>query len=182
MSDETLETNGLSFDELVRRIDRFQARAEALEAENARLSERLADLEGTQAGARSVLRRSAPTADSDPCRPVESTGDHHLSRRGALLALGGAAAAGAGMAAGVFGGAQPAAATQGNPVLLGEDNTDATARTGLFYNATPGGEGGTFVALLADGTDKYGVQGQDNSPNEGGIGVSGVSALGIAVK
>jgi len=61
--------------------------------------------------------------------------------------------------------AGPAAATQGNAVLLGDDNGGATARTGVFYTNN------TEFAVLADGVEHYGVQ----AASETGYGVVGTS-------
>jgi hypothetical protein len=72
--------------------------------------------------------------------------------------------------------AQPASATEGNPVTLGQDNRGATARTGVFYT------GNTVLAVLADGVNNYGVQAQDNRTGFGGIGVYGQSVNGTGVQ
>lgn len=67
--------------------------------------------------------------------------------------------------------ATPAQAAQGSAVLLGQDNTAATARTGLF---TAGGES----ALLADPSTLIGVAG--NGGNGGtGVGVQGTGIIGV---
>ena len=94
------------------------------------------------------------------------------TRRAILL---GGAVGLAGLVADSVMSAPPASATEGNPVDLGEDNGGATARTGVFYT------GNTVIGVLADGTNLYGVQGQDNSTG-GGIGVLGQSTKGTGVQ
>src|ERR1022692_2178527 len=107
--------------------------------------------------------------------PVENDKGNEVSAatRRAIL-LGGAAGL-AGLVADSVISAQPAGATEGQNVLLGNDNEGATARTGIFYT------GNTVLAVLADGTNLYGVQGQDNSTGADGVGVYGQSKNGIGV-
>ena len=90
-----------------------------------------------------------------------------MSRRGALLALGGAAAGGVGLAlASSIMGAEPAAATQGDAVLAGETNT-ATATTEV---TTTSGYG-----LYGNSSASDGIHGVTS--NDGSSGVFG-SAFG----
>ncbi len=98
-------------------------------------------------------------------------------RRGLLLA---AAAGVGGIAAGVLVRGEPAGAStdNGTAVLLGEDNTGATARTGVFHT---NGTINDFVATLGDPGNDAGVFGQDNSA-AGGQGVLGASANGVGVR
>jgi hypothetical protein len=103
--------------------------------------------------------------NSDSDKGTEASG---RTRRAILL---GGAAGLAGLAAESLISAQPASATEGNPVNLGEDNGGATARTGVFYT------GNTVLAVLADGVNHYGVQAQDNS-HGGGIAVLAQSVNG----
>jgi len=68
------------------------------------------------------------------------------SRRGLLAGAAGALGV---LAAETVAPAQPAAAAQGNPVVLGTDNTGATARTGIFTT------GNKEWAQLADPTHQW---------------------------
>jgi hypothetical protein len=87
------------------------------------------------------------------------------SRRGLLAGAAGALGV---LAAESVVTAQPAQATQGNPVLLGTDNTGATARTEL---ATATGES----AILADASSGSGVQGFATGAGTGVNGTGGAS-------
>jgi hypothetical protein len=123
----------------------------------------------------------APTADS-ATRGAKS-------RRAVLLA---GAAGLAGLAADSLISAQPASATEDSAVLLGEDNTGATARTGVGTSTSDSVTQGTEYALLSSPSDTtvtpggastgvvgvgaaYGVVG--SSPV--GIGVSGTGSIGV---
>jgi hypothetical protein len=81
--------------------------------------------------------------------------------------------AAAGVGASVLAGAEPAGATDGNPVLIGEANT-AKATTSVATKKGNGLQGQTS----AEG--QSGVQGVDTSSG-GGYGVSGTSTNGIGV-
>jgi hypothetical protein len=96
------------------------------------------------------------------------------NRRGVLL---GAAVGIGGVAASILASSPPAAAGGGDPVLLGEDNTGATARTAVFYTD---GTTNPYVASLGDPGEKAGVFGQDNSA-AGARGVLGTSSKGVGV-
>ena len=104
------------------------------------------------------------------------------SRR-ALLA--GAAGAAGMVAVQTLGRATPAQATQGSPVLEGQDNVGATSRTGIFTT------GKSEFAILADpntsGKGSLGVYGHgqnvgvlgDSSTGPGVQGIGGVTAAGL---
>src|SRR5215831_5248573 len=62
----------------------------------------------------------------------------------------------------------PAQATQGSAVLLGQDNTGATARTGLF-------DTGSESAVLADPVTHIGVAGTGGGSGSGVVGTEGAS-------
>jgi hypothetical protein len=97
-----------------------------------------------------------------------------LSRRGALLALGGAAAGAAGMAVGsALLGAEPAAAANGDTVTVGGAFTGSQTT----QITTTGGNG---LAGITSETGYSGVFGQDTS-SAGSNGVAGVSNAGIGV-
>jgi len=64
--------------------------------------------------------------------------------------------------------ATPAKATQGSAVLLGQDNTGATASTGLFTT-------GSESAILANPVTHVGVQGTGSGSKSGVLGVGGSS-------
>ena len=87
------------------------------------------------------------------------------SRRGLLAGAAGALGV---LAAESVVTAQPAAATQGNPVVLGQDNTGATARTEV---ATTTGES----AILADPSNGNGVTG---TATGNGVGVFATGGAG----
>jgi hypothetical protein len=107
---------------------------------------------------------------------VSKPGATHSRRQlilGAASAVGVAAAASAARIT-------DAAATQGSPVLLGQDNTGATSRTGVFVSGNT--EGATLadsnvsgkgnVGVYGYGRDA-GVHGESSDPN--GNGVTGVA-------
>jgi hypothetical protein len=174
--------------EQIAELDRARQAAEtesaALRSEIAGLKRQLdgqegADRFGMPAGGPSV--RLAPTempTDPPGVRPAE--GDRPMSRRGALLAMGGVAAGG--LAAGsAFLGAEPAAAnTEGEAVILGSDNT-ATSYTEIDVS---GGSGditalylkgaGTFPGVRGDGgtSSGPGMQANGGLPNGNGIVVA----------
>jgi hypothetical protein len=68
--------------------------------------------------------------------------------------------------------ATPAQATQGSAVLLGQDNTGATARTGLFTT-------GTESAVLANPVSHIGVQGTGSGSGSGVLGEGGSDGDGV---
>jgi hypothetical protein len=178
-------------------------------AENARLSERLAQIE---TGRRVNGRPPRPAPPRTPARTEGAEGKHTVSRRGALLALGGAAAGGMGLAlASSVMGAEPAAATQDSAVLAGESNT-ATATTEVSTSSGSGvygisgtssglsssdagvfGDSNAAFGLLGTSSGADGVHGEtthagssgvfglDTSSGDGGYGVSARSTNGCAV-
>jgi hypothetical protein len=103
--------------------------------------------------------------------------DRPVSRRGALLAMGGAAAGGLGMALGsTVLGAQPAAATDGNPVLLGEINP-TTAITSISTSTASY----AFLANTTANTGVAGLAGADSTDRADGVGVYAYSNSGIGL-
>jgi hypothetical protein len=121
----------------------------------------------------------------------------------------GAAVAGAGIATGLVAGAEPAEASNGNPVELGETNTETSttvvtnANSGALEGSTSangghsgvrgtdtstkGGFGvagsstnGAGVSGTTSGNNQAGVSGIDGSP-DGAFGVQGFSRVGVAV-
>jgi hypothetical protein len=68
--------------------------------------------------------------------------------------------------------ATPAQATQGSAVLLGQDNTGATARTGLFTT-------GSESAVLANPVSHIGVQGTGSGSASGVVGEGGPDGDGV---
>ena len=104
---------------------------------------------------------------------VEESNDKEptVSRRGALLALGGVAAGGAGLALGsVVMGASPAAAATGDPVIMGQFNTcDGTTAiytsTGDGLDVTTSSPNRAALNALEEGSDVggYGVVAQSNN-------------------
>jgi hypothetical protein len=200
VSDNSNEASAVTLEELARHMAEMTA-------ENARLSERLAQIE-TGRGPNGQPPRPAGT----PTRNEGAEGERTVSRRGALLALGGAAAGGMGLAlASSVVGAGPAAATQGDAVLAGESNS-ATATTEVITSSGSGvygisgtssglsssdagvfGDSNAAFGLLgtssgADGvhgetthSGSSGVFGLDTSSGDGGYGVSARSTNGCAV-
>jgi hypothetical protein len=116
-----------TLEDLAERITQIQGDAESLRAENARLSRRLARIEGKD---RRVGEPTGPASGGDPdLGDLEGDGDHLVSRRGAFKALGVAAVGGVGVALGsALLGAEPAAA-EGEAVTVGGIFTDATSTT-----------------------------------------------------
>jgi hypothetical protein len=200
VSENSNEARAVTLEELARDMAEMTA-------ENARLSERLAQIEAR----RGVDGRpSRPTGT--PTRSEGSEGDRPVSRRGALLALGGAAAGGVGLAlASSIMSAEPAAATQDAAVLAGESNT-ATDTTEVITSSGSGvygisgassaisssdagvfGDSSTAFGVLgtASGADgvhgetthagSSGVFGLDTSSGDGGYGVSARSTNGCGV-
>jgi len=98
-------------------------------------------------------------------------GDHAWTRRGLIA---GAAAAGIGAAAAVVGGADPAGATDGSALIVGQSNT-AAAQTILISGS------GSGVAFFAEAstTGSAALQGSDISND--GYGVYASSAGGVGV-
>lgn len=112
--------------------------------------------------------------------------DRHRSRR--QLVAGAAGALGA-LTAGSLLEAPPAQAVQGSPVIEGQDNTGATARTGVF---TPGnnefgiladpdtsGHGSLGVFGFGATAGVLGQSGLEGVRGEGGTGVAGTGAFGV---
>jgi len=115
----------------------------------------------------------APTADS-ATRGAKS-------RRAVLLA---GAAGLAGLAADSLISAQPASATEDSAVLLGEDNTGATARTGVGTSTSDSVTQGTEYALLSSPSDTTVTPGGASTGVVGvgaAYGVVGSSPVGIGV-
>ncbi len=148
-----------------------------LRAENAGLNQRVARMESS-AAAQVVTNSPDSTAKS-------SEWDQRVSRRGALMALGGVAAGGLGLAAGssLFD-AAPAAAvssggTQGGALILGAAGANANSASSSTQVLTSAGVG------LAGGTGQTGqsgVEGQDlTTKSPYGYGVTGTSDGGTGV-
>jgi len=128
MTEDAKTAGQLTVQELADRMDEALAEMVSLKAEIDRLKGRPAQNGAgvVTLGSNSSLEpRSTPIADTASTAGADGSG--FVSRRGALLALGGAAG-GVGMAIGsTFLGAGPAAATNGAPVLLGEGYPTNTA-------------------------------------------------------
>jgi len=113
----------------------------------------------------SVSDHDDPADGPDGHRPADGT----WTRRGLIA---GVAAAGAGAAAAVVGGAAPAGATEGDPLVVGEANT-ATGETSLTTSS------GIAFLTYTSTTGAAALQGVDNS--DGGYGVYATSLAGNAV-
>ena len=96
-------------------------------------------------------------------------GEGRTPRRGLLA---GAAAVAGVIAAETLASSTPAQATQGSAVLLGQDNTGATARTGLF-------DTGSESAVLADPVTHVGVAGTGGGNGSGVQGMGAGSGSGV---
>ena len=96
-------------------------------------------------------------------------GEGRTPRRGLLA---GAAAVAGVIAAETLASSTPAQATQGSAVLLGQDNTGATARTGVF-------DTGSESAVLADPVTHVGVAGTGGGNGSGVQGMGAGSGSGV---
>jgi hypothetical protein len=189
-------------DEFVRFKEQSESRIIQLESEVARLQgrprspddpatvdgrDRHAGRDGVALGhASSGPMKSGEVKDPETGRP--------LSRRGALMALGGAAAGGVGLAVGSVLGAEPAGAT--NPALLLDQVNTATSITqltaglsstllNLFNTGQPGG------VIYAQGVAASGLDGRagvivadtngDNGPGIVGVNGNGIGMYGTSV-
>ena len=124
--------NESTLEELANRINEQQAQVSSLCQEIARLSEG-APRSGSGTSKEDLVDRRGVTANPASAPSVEAG---PISRRGALLALGGVAAGGVGMALGsTVLGSQPAAAATGNSIVIGEQNA-GEAPTWLKYDGT----------------------------------------------
>jgi len=151
-------------------------------------------------------------SDHEPGETPPTPGAGRVSRRGALRALGGVAAGGVGMAIGsAVLGVQPAAAANGDNLVLGQGNS-ASAETDLTTGGSGSGLsvvlGGTSgvgpgpAALVGDSSTQAGIVGASSAGDgvdgyttadgfagvsgtdtspTGGNGVSGVSVAGTGV-
>jgi hypothetical protein len=212
MSDHGTPTNDVTMALLATRIaalddraERMQAEATALRTENAFLSDRITRLEGHE---RSIALPLALPQHPESRQPKEKgtpEPEHSVSRRGAMKALGAAAAGGVGIAVGsaLMSGA-PASAADGNALLVGETNNTADSRTTLtntsgtdigLYTVLGAASGAALrsAAIVGDSDTGTGVQGAtsiagqsgvagaDTSGGSGGSGLSGQSINGTGV-
>jgi hypothetical protein len=111
---------------------------------------------------RSVVSGDAEDADKSNGRAARGTD----SRRRRELLTGTAVAVGGVITGAALAGATPARADQGSAVLLGQDNTGATAPTGLFTT-------GSESAVLANPFTRIGVQGTGSESATGVQGTGG---------
>ena len=112
--------------------------------------------------------------------PRESAADHHPLSRRALFGLAGAGIAGVA----VGGAASPAAAADGDPVLLGQTNisTTTTSLTGGGSGATLAVEGGADAAALeVDASGASGVSVTTTSESGHGVIADAQGAQGVGV-
>lgn len=113
-------------------------------------------------------------AGREPSSSDEVVAEGPAPRFGRRAVIMSAAAAGAGVTAGLVAGAQPALAANGDPTLLGETNS-ATATTAIKTTT------GIGLEATASQNGQTGVAGVDGSTG-GGLGVLGASTAGIGVK
>ena len=170
MSNNSSEASAVKLEELARHIAEMTA-------ENARLSQRLAQIE-TGRGAEGQPPRSAPPGT--PARTEGAERGRTVSRRGALLALGGAAGGmGLALASSVMS-AEPAAAAQDGAVLAGESNTATSTTevitssgTGVYgISGTSSGISSEVAGVFGDSNGSHGVQGTSSAAD----GVHGVTS------
>jgi hypothetical protein len=180
MSDIGNTESEVTLEQLARRVGDIQAEtarvradAEAVSAENARLSQRLANIEGNGLGAVAGAVPSATAALADATEDAQRR--QLVSRRGALRALGGVAAGGVGLAVGsALLGVEPAAAvTPDGGVTLGGNNT-ATSLTEIDVSGVSPTDLTGFYAIGAGGYP--GVRGDGGS--SGGMGIYGQGGTG----
>jgi len=192
-TERTANTTEHTLAELEGRVHRQQAQITRL----------LEEIAGIRAAADVTVDRQ-PDVSSDALAPdpEHRPGDGSdapglVSRRGALRALGGVAAGGVGMAIGsAVLGAQPAAAADGDNLVLGQGNsasaeTDLTnAGTGSGLSVVLGSASGidpSPAALVGDSNSQSGVQGASSTDDgvggyttaDGSSGVSGTDASTI---
>jgi hypothetical protein len=184
MSDHPAVSIAQTLEALTREVREMKAETDEVKAENARLHRRLRDIEGS-GGAVSIA--ASPSEAVEPVTEVSSElgTDRLVSRRGALRALGGAAAGGVGLAIGsTLLGAGPAAAnepggTEGGALILGASGGEANTASSSTQVLTSSGVG------IAGGTSaggQSGVEGQDlTTSSPFGFGVTGTSDGGTGV-
>jgi hypothetical protein len=184
MSDQPAVSIAQTLEALTREVRQIKAEADQVKAENARLHRRLSDIEARR-GAVSIV--ASPSEAVEPVTEVSSepSTDRLVSRRGALRALGGAAAGGVGLAIGsTLLGAGPAAAneqggTEGTALILGASGGEANTASSSTQVLTSSGVG------IAGGTSaggQSGVEGQDlTTSSPFGFGVTGTSDGGTGV-
>jgi hypothetical protein len=196
MSDNDREASGLTLEVLASEIANLKAKSACQEAEISRLRGQSAQAATADRSTSSVPEPGSPTPlDSDGTSgPL---GDHPVSRRGALRALGGVAAGGVGLALGsTVLAAQPAAAADGSNLVLGSGtlNTAATPTTLLgsvasgallnIENASSSGASSGLYALKGDsGSGITGVVGAVVGDISSGSlsGVVGLNDVGSGV-
>ena len=193
-TERTANTTEHTLAELEGRVHRQQAQI-------TRLLEEIAGIRAAASLAADVTVDRQPDVSSDAPAPdpEHRLGDGSdapglVSRRGALRALGGVAAGGVGMAIGsAMLGAQPAAAADGDNLVLGQGNsafaeTDlTTSGSGSGLSVVLGSASGidpSPAALVGDSNSQSGVQGASSTDDgvggsttaDGSSGVSGTDA------
>jgi len=176
MSHATDRNDASNLTGLAERLDR-------LEAENRDLRARVAKVETSPASRGSVPAQTAEVAKVGRPADADPVGRRHMLRTG--LAAAGAAAAGAVLLEGA-----PAAAVNGNALVLGIDDNNATAATGLVgqgstadygFGVTDNGYGGPLFlkpALFAHALGRNSV-GALNGNFDVGIEVEAYGKTGI---
>jgi hypothetical protein len=172
--------NQSTLEELAKRINEQQAQISSLCQEITRLSAG-APRSGSGTSKEDLVDRRGVTANPASAPSVEAG---PISRRGALLALGGVAAGGVGMALGsTVLGSQPAYAADGNSIAIGQTNA-GEAPTWLHYDGTSSiGSTDVFTVYDSPGplnTSSYpaAIAGWAvNGPAEVANGVYGFSAV-----
>src|SRR5215471_8970445 len=125
-----------------------------------------------QTGGCPLRRRPAVTKDTRGMGEISGPAADGAGRRPRRELLAGAAAVAGVIAAETLASTTPAQATQGSAVLLGQDNTGATARTGLF-------DTGSESAVLADPVTHIGVAGTGGANGSGVQGIGAGSGSGV---
>jgi hypothetical protein len=177
MSDNGTKAVGLTLEALASEIADLRAKSDAQEAKSIAQEAEIVRLRGKAPQLVTADRPPSTSQVSASVTPIESggssdLGDHPVSRRGALRALGGVAAGGVGLALGsTLLGAEPAAAANGDNLVLGEANT-ATSATTLSGDA---GVENTFLTVqTVNSTAVYGE-------TQNGFGVYGFSDNTVGV-
>ena len=167
------------------RLSELEGKVAALSEQNARL---LAMIEGPSRAPDAAGERSAPTEAGDLSDPAGGDEGGGLDRRSALRGLGTAAAAAVGLvAANGLVRPSPAAAADGDPIIIGSvfNNADSNTRLNADVAASGTSSASGFSvwnqAAAATGEQAIALRGRSNG-NARSIGVLGMSDTGTAVQ
>jgi hypothetical protein len=202
MSDIGTPTNDVTLEQLAARIaqvneqaERARAEAAALKEQNVELHSRLSRLEGAAPSNTPESSLSPPDKAAAGNEGGDPQIDRVVSRRGAMKALGAAAAGGVGLAVGsVMMTEMPAAAADGDNLVLGQAASNAsTTQTSLTDSDTSGSHSAIYTilgaasgaplssaALFGDSNTSSGVIGATSAAGANGVQGIDVSTAGAA--